>query len=133
MNPAIARMKPTKRAAQPPAASPGNDPWWRRDPSPRAAAIAIFALAVLAYANTLGHGFVWDDPMLLEQKVRFYRGPLDAWFEPPGLPNMRMYRPLEMMSLWIDQSLWWRNGFGFHLTQVLLHAVNGVLVLRLLL
>jgi len=88
---------------------------------------------VLAYANTLGHGFVWDDPMLLEQKVRFYRGPLDAWFEPPGLPNMRMYRPLEMMSLWIDQSLWWRNGFGFHLTQVLLHAVNGVLVLRLLL
>jgi tetratricopeptide (TPR) repeat protein len=103
------------------------------DPSRRVASLAIFALAILAYANTLGHGFVWDDPILLEQKVRFYRGPFDAWSEPPGLPNMRMYRPLEMMSVWIDQSLWWRNGFGFHLTQVLLHAANGVLVLLLLL
>jgi tetratricopeptide (TPR) repeat protein len=44
---------------------------------------------------------------------------------------MRMYRPLEMMSLWLDQQLWWRNGFGFHLTQVALHALNGVLVLQL--
>lgn len=90
----------------------------------------MFVLAIVAYANTFGHGFVWDDTILLEQKARFYRGPLDAWFEPAGLPSMRMYRPLEMMSLWIDQRLW-TTPTGFHVTQVLLHALTGVLVLAL--
>ncbi len=90
----------------------------------------VFALAVAVFANTLGHGFVWDDTVLLDQKVRFYRGWLDAWHEPPGLPNMRMYRPLELLSLWIDRRTW-SSSVGFHATQVLLHAVNGVLVLRL--
>jgi tetratricopeptide (TPR) repeat protein len=101
-----------------------------REPSPSVSAAAIFVLAILAYANTFGHGFVWDDPVLLEQKVRFYRGPLDAFFEPAGLPSMRMYRPLELLSLWIDARLW-TSSTGFHVTQVLLHAVNGALVVLL--
>jgi hypothetical protein len=109
----------SQAAASPPA-------WWR-DPPPALASLALFALAFLAYANTFHHGFVWDDPVLLDQKVRFYRGPLDAWAEPAGLPNMRMYRPLEMMSLWIDRQVWSTSG-GFHVTQVMLHAVNAVLV-----
>jgi tetratricopeptide (TPR) repeat protein len=105
-------------------------PWWRRDPSPVVASLAIVVLALVAYANTFGHGFVWDDTILLDQKARFYRGPLDAWFEPAGLPNMRMYRPLEMMSLWVDLRLW-QTPTGFHVTQVLLHALTSVLVLAL--
>jgi Tfp pilus assembly protein PilF len=105
-------------------------PWWRREPSPFVASFAIFVLAVVAYANTFGHGFVWDDTILLDQKAHFYRGPLDAWFEPAGLPNMRMYRPLEMMSLWFDLRLW-QSPRGFHVTQVLLHGLTGVLVLTL--
>src|SRR5258705_7533615 len=121
----------TTRAANAPTAAPAAaPPWWRRAPSPTVASLAIFVLALVAYANTFGHGFVWDDTILLEQKARFYRGPLDAWHEPAGLPNMRMYRPLEMMSLWIDQRLW-TSPTGFHVTQVLLHALNGVLVLAL--
>ncbi len=111
------------RTASPPPRPQGT-------PSAVVASLVIFVLALLAYANTFGHGFVWDDTVLLEQKARFYRGPLDAWVEPPGLPNMRMYRPLEMMSLWIDQRLW-SSSTGFHVTQVLLHALNGVLVLAL--
>jgi protein O-mannosyl-transferase len=107
------------------AARPGAARAW--EPSPWIGAAAIFALAILAYANTLGHGFVWDDTILLDQKVHFYRGPLDAWAEPAGLPNMRMYRPLEMLSLWADSRLW-SSSAGFHGTQVLLHAVTGVLV-----
>lgn len=105
-------------------------PRWRREPSWPVASGLVFLLALGAYANTFGHGFVWDDTVLLEQKARFYRSWLDAWREPAGLPNMRMYRPLEMMSLWIDQRLW-ASSVGFHVTQVVLHAVNGVLVLWL--
>jgi tetratricopeptide (TPR) repeat protein len=115
--------------ASAPAPTAAASPWWRA-PSPGIASLAIFVLALVAYANTFGHGFVWDDTILLDQKARFYRGPLDAWFEPAGLPNMRMYRPLEMMSLWIDLRLW-QTPTGFHVTQVALHALTGVLVLTL--
>lgn len=116
----------------------------RRDPAPHAttpvarwqapsallSSALILGLALAVFANTLGHGFVWDDTFLLDQKARFYRSWLDAWREPPGLPNMRMYRPLEMMTLWIDSRLW-STSSGYHATQVVLHAVNGVLVLLL--
>jgi protein O-mannosyl-transferase len=94
-------------------------------------ALAVFAFGILAYANTLHHEFVWDDPIWLEQKIRFYRGPLDAFFEPKGIPSLRVYRPLAQLTYFLDQSLWWRNPFGFHLTSVVLHAVNGALVLLL--
>lgn len=95
------------------------------------ASLGVFAFGVLVFANTLGHGFVWDDSIWLEQKIRFYRGPADAFFEPTYMPMRQVYRPLSQLTYWIDQSLWWRNPFGFHLTSVLLHATNGVLVLAL--
>ena len=91
-------------------------------------AAGIFCAGVAAYANTLGHGFVWDDPIWLEQKIRFYRGPLDAFFEPTWMPMRQVYRPLSQVTYWLDQSLWWRNAAGFHATSVLLHALNGVLL-----
>ena len=103
--------------------------WWQA-PSALVSSVAVFALALAVCANTFGHGFVWDDTVLLDQKARFYRSWLDAWREPPGLPNMRMYRPLEMMTLWIDSRLW-SSSSGYHVTQVVLHAVNGALVLLL--
>lgn len=95
------------------------------------ASLGVFAFGVLVYANTLGHGFVWDDSIWLEQKIRFYQGPSDAFFEPAYMPMRQVYRPLSQLTYWIDQSIWWRNAFGFHLTSVLLHATNGVLVLVL--
>ncbi len=91
--------------------------------------VGVFLFGILVYANTLGHGFVWDDTIWLEQKIRFYRGPLDAFFEPTFMPMRQVYRPLSQLSYWLDQGLWWRNAFGFHLTSVLLHATNGVLLL----
>lgn len=98
--------------------------WWL-------VAATAFAIGFLAYANTLGHGFVWDDTIWLDQKLRFYRGPADAFFEPELMPMRQVYRPLTQLIYWIDQSLWWRTPFGFHLTSVLLHALNGALLVLL--
>jgi tetratricopeptide (TPR) repeat protein len=108
-------------------ASPPTRPATDRRTASWAVAIA-FALGFLAYANTLGHGFVWDDLILLDQKIRFYRGPLDVFLEPQALPTFKVYRPLTFGSYYLDQILWSRNPFGFHLTSVLLHAVNSALV-----
>ncbi|MEB2286158.1 MAG: hypothetical protein B6D46_00255 [Polyangiaceae bacterium UTPRO1] len=121
-----ARRRPPSSAGKAPAAAsaPAARAW-------RLAAAAAFAVGVLAYANTLGHGFVWDDPIWLDQKLRFYRSPLDAFFEPEFMPMRQVYRPLSQLTYWIDLSLWGRNAFGFHLTSVLMHALNGALLVRL--
>lgn len=121
-NASVSRTNAAPRAA-------AEVPWWQA-PSATLSSVVVFGLALAVFANTFGHGFVWDDTVLLDQKARFYTTWLDAWREPPGLPNMRMYRPLEMMTLWIDSRLW-SSSSGYHVTQVLLHAVNGVLVLLL--
>lgn len=92
---------------------------------------AASAVGILAYADTLGHGFVWDDTIWLDQKIRFYRGPLDAFFEPAFMPMRQVYRPLSQLTYWLDLTLWRGSPFGFHLTSVLLHALNGALLVRL--
>jgi tetratricopeptide (TPR) repeat protein len=96
-------------------------PWWP--------IVAVCAAGVLAYVNTLGHGFVWDDLIALDQHVRFYRSPLDAFVEPPDNPGFPgVFRPLSNASFWLDQLVWWRNPFGFHLTSVALHGLTTGLV-----
>jgi hypothetical protein len=59
----------------------------------------LLATSLLVDANTLFHGFVWDDLITLDQRVRFYRSPLDAFLEPadiPGFPGV--FRPLTFAS-----------------------------------
>jgi hypothetical protein len=76
--------------------------------------LAVFVIGVAVYANTLGHGFVWDDFLILDQRIRFYRSPLDAFLEGtdiPGFPGV--FRPVTFTSFWLEQLLWWRNAFGF--------------------
>jgi protein O-mannosyl-transferase len=42
------------------------------------------------------------------------------------------YRPLYWISLALDRKLWGLNPFGFHLTNLLLHWINGVLLFTVL-
>lgn len=42
------------------------------------------------------------------------------------------YYPLEQTVQWIQWKLWGENTFGYHLTNVLLHIINALLVWRLL-
>jgi tetratricopeptide (TPR) repeat protein len=91
-------------------------------------ALPFFAGAVV-FAWTLRFGFVWDDVIWLEQQLRFYRSVGDAFFTPASVPRFPgVYRPMTMASYYLDQALWWRQPFGFHLSSVILHATNGTLV-----
>src|SRR5512138_224970 len=42
------------------------------------------------------------------------------------------WQPLSWMTLGLDYTLWGMNPLGYHLTNVLLHAVNALLVYRLI-
>ena len=92
-------------------------------------AIACF----LVYANSLGNGFVWDDRFLVTGNAF-----LPEWRNIPKLFSTNLfaggsgpsafYRPLQSLTYMIEYHLWGMWAFGFHLTNVLLHLGNAMLL-----
>ena len=89
-------------------------------------------LSLLIYFPSLHHDFISDDrPLVVENpyiKSWKYLPEMlsrDAWniSEPTNY-----WRPVFSISLALDYSLWGLNPLGFHLTNILLHAINTVLL-----
>jgi protein O-mannosyl-transferase len=96
--------------------------------APMAAAFAV-AAAVLVYLPALRNGFIWDDPLVLQQ-LRAIRAWGDLIVMPPQIPRY-YYRPLIFVSYLVDRSLGGETPFLFHLSVIALHALNCLLVFRL--
>lgn len=92
------------------------------------AAIAVFS-ALLVYARSLHGGFIWDDPLVLEQ-LRAIQSWRDL-FVPPAIIAKFYFRPVIFLSYLFDRSLGGENPFWFHFSVVALHAINVLLVWRL--
>ena len=93
--------------------------------------LLIIALPLIAFLNTLDNTFVYDDVFTITDNY-FIRDwgnfPVfftDDYFKYSGEVT---FRPVVTLSYFIDYSLWHLNPAGFHLTNILLHAVNAVLV-----
>jgi protein O-mannosyl-transferase len=95
--------------------------------------VAIFCLALVAicYANSIPNEFLSDDYMLvaLNPAIRTI-APLEYLSSPfwGENSNYGIYRPLVIFSFSLEYSAWKRWAPGFHLTNMVLHAINGVLV-----
>ncbi|MGH7897600.1 MAG: hypothetical protein ACREQQ_06585 [Candidatus Binatia bacterium] len=94
----------------------------------RLAVALVLALTTYAFWPVLGNGFVgWDDPQNFTENPH-YRGL--GWAQLKWMFttfHMGPYIPLTWMSLAIDYLVWGLDPTGYHLTSLLLHAVNGVL------
>jgi len=91
------------------------------------AALLIFAATLAAYGTVLRNGFRFDDETLILAN--------DLLHEPRALPQLLRlpilqyyYRPLVTLSFFLDYRLWGASGAGFHLTNLLLHFANALLV-----
>jgi len=104
----------------------------------RRALLAVCALAVLVFLNSLGNGFAQDDRPIIEWNphVHGVGSVLEAVTTPywPNTPSrLALYRPVTSATYAVDWSIWGGAPLGFHLTNVLLHAgVTGLLFLLLL-
>jgi tetratricopeptide (TPR) repeat protein len=105
---------------------------------PARVAAAVVALAALAtYAGTLGHGFVLDDGPEVVNNF-FIRSLSDvprilttgSW-EGTGEGSPPQYRPLTTFTYALNHALGGLGPFGYHLVNVLLHALASALVLAL--
>jgi protein O-mannosyl-transferase len=99
--------------------------------------VVIAALCVAVYANALRDGFVLDDKAaILYNEV--VTGPFslsrvftsDFWGRTTQNHFTETYRPLTSLTFAIDWNLGGGKPWMFHLTNVLLHCVASVMVLR---
>ena len=91
----------------------------------------IVLLVVLAYLPALRGGFIWDDDSYVTQNPALHNGEglRQIWFTPGATPQ---YYPLSFTSFWVDYHLWKLNPLGYHLINLLLHAINAILLWTIL-
>ncbi|MGB8354402.1 MAG: tetratricopeptide repeat protein [Chthoniobacteraceae bacterium] len=85
---------------------------------------------VLAYAPAIGAGFIWDDDTLLtaNPQMRSTHGLVEIW---QG-KNSRDYTPLTLTAFWIEHQVLGDTPTGYHVINILLHAIAAVLLWRIL-
>jgi len=88
-------------------------------------------IALIAYFPALQAGFIWDDDRYVTSN-RLLTAPDGLWRIWFSQDAPSQYVPLTYTSLWLEHSLWGFWAKGYHIVNVLLHAVNGWLLWRLL-
>lgn len=100
----------------------------------RAGTLSLLVFAV--YSGSLRNGFVHDDHLLVERNVVVRTldpiEHLSASFWSRWKNETEYYRPLATWSLALDRSIHGTSPWGFHLTNLLLHAGNAILLFFLL-
>jgi len=97
-----------------------------RDDRVRRPALACAAASLaggLVYLNALHNPFIYDDFHMVVDNPSLLHP-----FDLRGLVLYRATRPLVNVSYAIDRALWGPAPFGFHVTSVILHMVNVVLL-----
>ena len=94
---------------------------------------SIILAVIIPYANSLRSPFMWDEeeiivtnPVIKEWrllpfifKTNIFGGPIKAG---------GFYRPLYMLSFMLDYHIWGLNTIGYHLSSVILHILNALLL-----
>ncbi len=96
----------------------------------------VLAVTFVAYMGTLRYDFVYDDVHVIVENgsvhswrftPRYFTEHL--WFFEPGMTNY--YRPIFLVWLVLNHTLFGLNPIGYHLTTVLAHLVVTLLVFHL--
>jgi tetratricopeptide (TPR) repeat protein len=105
-------------------------------PNPHVSGILVVGVAVLAYCTSLPGTFHYDDvPTILQNPSLTDVGNLPRFFVDPTLfsanPDNAMYRPVLLTTYLANHALGGLDPLVWHLTNVLLHALNAYLVMLL--
>ena len=95
------------------------------------AAGVLLLLVCLAYVPVVRDEFIWDDDAYVTHNgtLRSVEGLQRMWLEPLSIPQ---YYPLVHTTFWIEYHLWGLHPLGYHLVNVVLHAISALLLWRFL-
>ncbi len=97
--------------------------------SPLLRGMLLVLLIIIVYIPAMQNGFIWDDDDNLTENiaVRSFEGLAAVW---SGPVNTQQFYPLVHTSFLLEYQLWGYNPLGYHIDNILLHAL-GVLFLYL--
>ncbi len=123
--PQAAGVKPKMETASGTKQKQKPAPRWQKHSVAIAAGLLVLVVAA-CYANALGNGFVFDDDAIVLGNPTLRNV--------ANIPHLltASYRPLRDVTHAMDFWLWGRRAFGFHLTNILIHGANVLLVFFLI-
>jgi protein O-mannosyl-transferase len=94
-------------------------------------ALVLAVVTFIAYQPVWRTGFIWDDDCYVTDNtsLRTADGLWKIWAKPG---TTIQYYPLAFTSFWLEYHLWGLRPFGYHLVNVLLHALSALLLWRVL-
>lgn len=101
-------------------------------------AVLLLSISFLVYGNSIFNQFVWDDYYLIEQNpyIKNFKYIEEIFSSDVGMVTSTRtpagtYRPISMLSFMIDYKIWKLEPIGYHLTNVLIHSLNSILLFLL--
>ncbi len=92
--------------------------------------VCLVLAAVLCYIPAMGAGFVWDDDLLVtENPLVKGADSLPYVWASAASPD---YTPLTTTAFWLEWRLWGDYAAGYHVVNILLHALSALLLWRVL-
>jgi Tfp pilus assembly protein PilF len=92
--------------------------------------LLLVVLTFIAYAPALRSGFVWDDALYIRDNPLIKAG--DGLRRFWCTTEFTDYYALSNTSFWLEWRLWGDRPLGYHATNILLHALNALLIWKLL-
>lgn len=93
-------------------------------------AVTLFLISFALFSPSLGSDFVWDDVEVITKSNVSFEASNIARVIVPGIEKNkkeRYYRPVIYASMVLDNGLWGVTPFGFHLSNLVFHALSTVL------
>ena len=89
-------------------------------------------ISFISYLPATKCGYVWDDDCYVynNSTIRSLEGLRQIWFH---IGATFQYYPLVHTTYWVEYHLWDLNPAGYHVTNIVLHAISVVLLWRVLL
>lgn len=84
-------------------------------------------LTLVAYMPAIRAGFIWDDDVITAPHGIVASGLWKIWTHPVG-----HYWPMFFTTFWLEHHLWGNAAMGYHLTNVLLHIIDSILLYTIL-
>lgn len=101
----------------------------------RGAALLLALIGFALYANTLGHGFVWDDKLVISNNpvtVKGWDGIWEIITTKSAIPNKNVYRPVPQVMFAVEYALAGPHPWLSHMMNALCYAALCAVVFRFL-
>lgn len=100
--------------------------------TPRYAIFILCAVVLLVFGTTLGNDYVWDDfEYISVLQLHQVDNLISSVFSEPFYTSANYYRPFAVLSIFWEARLSHENPFWGHLTNLLIHLINTLLIFKI--